>query len=135
MACTPTCSGSPVSFCFFCDGQPFGNRVRQRLFAIDRLAGVERGDRHDRMRMLGDGDGDVIDVLVVEHVAIVLHGLRGVESAGPLLGPRLPAVGDDDPLDVVRLLQVADRSRCCPPCPPAPTKPTRMRSLAPITRA
>ena len=73
--------------------------------------------------MLGHGDRHIVDVLVIEHVPIVLHGLGRVETAGPRVGPRLPAVGDDDPLDVVRLLQVADRADVLHPLPADPDEP------------
>src|SRR5580704_12203037 len=58
--------------------------------------------------MLWNGDRDVIDVLVVEDRAVVVHGFGGIESTGPLVGALLPAIGNDDPLDVVLVLQIAD---------------------------
>ena len=68
--------------------------VRQRLFAIDILAGAQRGQRRDRVPVVGRGDADGVDVLagdqfaeiVVRRAVAVLiefvHLFLGVVAAG-----------------------------------------------------
>ena len=96
-------------FLFLLHGQSLLDGVRHRLFAVDRLSRLESGNRHTGVRMLGDGNRHVIDLFVVEHVSIIGDGLRRAEHARPLVGPRLPTVGDDDAFDVVALFEVVHR--------------------------
>ena len=53
----------------------FLDGVRQRLFAVDVLAGFERGDRHVAMQMLGRHDNDRVDRFVLEHLVVVVVGV------------------------------------------------------------
>ena len=48
------------------------DRVGHRLFAVDVLAGLHGVDRHLGVPVVGRGDQDDVDVLVVEDLAIVL---------------------------------------------------------------
>ena len=54
------------------DGDPaFGDVVAEGLLDVDVLAGLGSKDRHQRVPMVGGGDRDGIDALVVEHSAKV----------------------------------------------------------------
>ena len=55
------------------------DRQRQRLLAIDVLAGLHRFDRNLRVPMIGCGDHHRIDITIVQHVAI-LHGPAGLAA-------------------------------------------------------
>ena len=48
------------------------DRVRHRLFAVDVLAGLHGVDRHLGVPVVGRGDQDDVDVLVVKDLAVVL---------------------------------------------------------------
>ena len=54
----------------------FVDRQRQRLFAIDVLAGLERRQRDLGVPMVGRADRDRFDVLAIEQLAIVLVDVR-----------------------------------------------------------
>jgi hypothetical protein len=51
--------------------------------------------------VFGGGDGDVVDVLVVNHPAVVGERLRRADECGSRFGTRLPAVGHANRLQVV----------------------------------
>ncbi len=53
---------------------------RQRLFAVDRLARLDRSDRHLGMQAVRGGDGDDVDIRVTRHLPPVAGGAR--ESKG-----------------------------------------------------
>jgi hypothetical protein len=54
---------------------------RQRLLDVDVLAGPQRRHRHQGVPVVGRGDDDGVDVLVVEHLSEVVQGdHRGVRA-------------------------------------------------------
>jgi hypothetical protein len=61
-----------VSFDRLLDRQRLGDGQRQRLLAVDVLAGLERLDGHLRVPVVGRGDEHAIEGLVVDEVAEVL---------------------------------------------------------------
>src|SRR4051794_19026222 len=54
---------------------PFPEIMGKRLFNVNVLAGLTRPDRRERMPMVGQGDHDGIDGLVIHHLAQV--GISG----------------------------------------------------------
>ena len=89
-----------------------GDPVRQRLLAIDVLAGLAGEDGRDRVPVVGRGDDDGVDVLAVEHLAEVARRRRA--SAGRRLGPEavgLVHVADGGDRDVGELLEDVEQAR------------------------
>jgi hypothetical protein len=68
--------------------------VRQRLLAIDVLAGAQRGEHRDRVPVVGRGDADRVNVLAGDEFAEIVIGRAAavpIESIHPLL--RVVAAG------------------------------------------
>src|SRR5262249_16750828 len=59
----------------------FPNVVAARLFNIDVFACLSGPDRHQGVPVIGRGDGDGIDVAVLQGAAYVLHFARLVAAA------------------------------------------------------
>ena len=102
-------------------------RVRQRLLAVDVLAGPDRRHRGDGVDVVGRADRDGVDVLgfLVEHLAEVLVSPRlreGLERAGRAVVVDV-AQGDDVGAEL------ADVAMSPPPMPPQPMPATLSRSL------
>ena len=79
-----------------------GERVRERLLDVDVLARVEGIGQHLDVPVVGAGDDHGLDVLVVEHLAIVLRPGRLRVRPGQLqrlLGRDVPDVADRDDLE------------------------------------
>src|SRR5262249_24106517 len=75
-------------------------RVRQRLLAVDMLAGADRQQRRQGMMMIGRRDGDGIDLLadLVEELAVVVE-LPGLwPGCGAFAKPVLVDVAQRDDL-------------------------------------
>ena len=53
---------------------PFADRVAERLFQVDVLAGAAGGDHRQHVPLLVGGDDDRVDVLVLEQLAVVAVG-------------------------------------------------------------
>jgi hypothetical protein len=84
---------------------PHGFRVldceRHRLFLIDVLAGLERGDEAFGVKMLRGGNQDGIDRFIVEEVAVIEVRLRrGREFQGILKAPRVD-IGEGGKLGIL----------------------------------
>ena len=74
--------------------------MRARLLDVNVFAGLHAPNRHEGMPMVRGGDGDRVDILVLEQLSYVLVRLRcGFVQACKLL----QAVGD------VRVVNIADR--------------------------
>ena len=56
--------------------------------------------------MFRRGDGHVVDVRNLQHLAVIGEGVLGLDAGGPFFGAFFPAVGDGDGFEVVRFLQV-----------------------------
>ncbi len=87
-------------------GPALGDPVRQRLLAVDVLAGLAGQDGRDRVPVVGRGDHDGVDILAVEHLAEIVVGLR--LAVGRRLGPpqmRLVHVADRRDPDVRKALE------------------------------
>ena len=69
-------------------------RHAQRLLADDVLAGVGDIDGHLGVQGVGGGDGDHLDVRLLEHLAIVVEDPRNAVLLGQLLG--MPGRGRGD---------------------------------------
>ena len=118
---TPACAGGLGQLAAFVE------RVRQRLLAVDVLAGPDRRHRGDGVDVIGRADGHGVDLLglLVEHHAEILVAARlgkGLKRAGGALVVDV-AQGDDvgaDPADV---------AMSPPPMPPAPIPARFTRSL------
>ena len=67
---------------------PLDHVVAERLLHVDVLAGLGGQDRHQRVPVVGGGDRDRVDRLVVEQPAEVLLALRGQGLVARLLGER-----------------------------------------------
>ena len=78
---------------------------RHRLFLVDVLARLDRGDEVKRMQVLRRGDQHGVDRLVVEQLAIVAVGRRPRRDRLGLVEPPGVDVGDRRRLDV----RAADR--------------------------
>src|SRR4029079_1346684 len=63
-------------------GFGLGEARRHRLFAPQMLAGLEYGDGHFRMELVGRGQRDDIDIRVVDDGAPVAGRLGEAELAG-----------------------------------------------------
>ena len=76
----PICVITPAARAALVKRAAFVQRVRQRLLAVDVLAGADRGQRGHGVDVVGRADGDGVDVLrfLVEHDAeiLVAPGLR-----------------------------------------------------------
>ena len=59
---------------------PFANVVAHRLLNVDMLAGLRSPDGHQGMPVVGRGDGDCVQVLVVQSLANISNRLRFVSS-------------------------------------------------------
>ncbi len=80
-------------FAYSVDHHPsLSDRVAQRLFAIDVLAGLTCMDAGQIVPVFGRGIDDDIDVFAIQHLAIVLVDL-GLVLLTPLLGPGQIQVG------------------------------------------
>ena len=55
----------------------FGGVVAAGLFNVDVLAGLEAEDRHGCVPVVGRGDGDGVDVFLLQDLAEVLIGFGG----------------------------------------------------------
>ena len=71
------------------------DRRRQRLFAIDRLAGLKRGDRDRRMKQVRGGDRDHVDRYIGDRLAPVAACLRDTERGSRRGRGGQVAVGED----------------------------------------
>ena len=71
--CVPCCTRRRFCSAAVDQQPPFADVVRDRLFDIDVLAGVAGQNRRGRMPMVGRGDDDGIDRLVVEDFAEITH--------------------------------------------------------------
>ena len=95
----------------------FRNGVRHRLLAVHALAGIHCVDRHRAVPMLGRGNRDVVNVLDVEHPAVVAEGLR-FEFCSRHVRSRLPTIGNTEELEIIVLLEF--QARVDVPSPHAP---------------
>ena len=92
-------------------GPAFLDAVRQRLLAVDVLAGLAGQDGRNPVPVVGRGDHDRVDVFAVEHPAKIAVGLR--RSARRRLGPvevGLVDVADRRDLDLRKLLECIDQA-------------------------
>ena len=62
------------------EGTALGDRQRGRLLQVDVLAGLDRGDRDERVPVVGRADDDGVDVAVGEQLAVV--GVAGDAVVG-----------------------------------------------------
>ncbi len=93
-------------------GSPFGDAVRQRLFAIDVLAGLAGEDRGYCVPVVGGGDHDGVDVLAVKHAPKVAIAVR--RASRRLLRPaqvRLENVAHRADRNVRELVELVQQPR------------------------
>jgi len=119
------------------DGDPaLMNVVTAGLLDVDVLPRLSGPDRHERVPVIGRGDRDHIDVLVVKNPANVLHSGRCAAAVGLDLMDAIvkgPGVGIDQISDDHRgHLHVLIDMR--PARPLSPAIATRIVSFAPMTR-
>src|SRR5262245_54047541 len=82
---------------------PLVHLMAQRLFDVHVFARLARPNREERMPMIRRGDGNHIEIFIVEGLANVLKTFRRVAALVPnLLAPRLEqaAVGIDEMSDL-----------------------------------
>ena len=90
----------PVVLAGGLDGDPaLVDVVAARLLDVDVLAGLAGPDGHQRVPVVGRGDRDGVEVLVVEHAADVLLG-------GGWMPPDLPAFSVIASTCLIRLAKV-----------------------------
>ena len=87
---------------------PFPMVVRQRLFDVDIFFGLTGPNGRQSVPVVAGGDDEDIDGFIVEDLAKVLDGLRGLvghlgDRAGGFLGAVLIDVTDVDDLDALLL--------------------------------
>src|SRR5688572_13177104 len=86
---------------------PFDDVMADRLLAIDGPSRLTCPDRHQRMPVVGGGDGHGVDVAILEHAAEVALGfripsptlLRGGERSREMPFVDVDDVADTDVLD------------------------------------
>ena len=106
----------------------FVQRVRERLLAIDVLAGANRGHRGHGVNVIGRADRDGVDVLrlLVEHLAKILVAPRLRKRAETSRPPRCSSTSHSATMLAPFVACVAMSP---PPMPPAPMPATFTRSL------
>ena len=73
----PICVCSLVAVARFCEPAAFLHRPGQRLLHVHVLAEIHRGQRDQRVRVIGRRDHHGVDVLLLgEHLAVVGVALR-----------------------------------------------------------
>ncbi len=90
------------------DQLPFVDRQRERLFAVDVLAGLHRLDRDLRVPVIGRGDHHRVDVFAIEDLAIVFVGVRLLAL---LLFRLLDVFGQHLRVDIGQGREIGERNR------------------------
>jgi len=91
----------------------FEDVMREGLLDIEVLAGLQRPDALDGVLVIRGGDGDGVDVLVLEHlshVGVALGARGGLQAFLDDLGVDVAEGDDADALDLLELLDVLQAS-------------------------